>query len=142
MQIIPVASLPYVQFGQDPPRQIRLVASPWTTGSAMVIVHCTLPPGGVSDEHAHPDADEYIHFDIAGACAVDGVVHPVQAGEVILVRRGERHEARNLSPDQVLTLYCVFSPAFQPYGGYPELIARTRAYLAEQAASLEQEDRR
>ena len=132
MRLIKIAELPCVPFGRDICREIRLVASPWTTGSDITIVHATLPPGSVSEGHSHPDADEYIHFDIGGSCEVDGVIYPVPPDSVIQARRGEWHEARNTSTDQVLTLYCVFCPAFRPYGAYPELIERTQAFFQPQ----------
>jgi len=134
MQIIEIAQLPHVRFGIAPFREIRLVASPWTTGSDMVIVHAFLPPGSISEGHVHPDADEYIHFDIGGTCVIDGVAHEIAPGAVVLARKGENHECRNTSPDQVLNLYCVFSPAFAPYGAYPELIGRTKEFLQKQAS--------
>ena len=140
MKLIKIEALPFAAFGQGVCREIRLVASPWTTASDLIIVHATLPPGSVSEGHIHPDADEYIHFDIGGACEVNGVVHTVPAGSVILARRGERHEARNTSQDQVLHLYCVFSPAFKPYGAYPELIESTQAFMRQQSETDEESD--
>jgi quercetin dioxygenase-like cupin family protein len=133
MQIIEIARLPFARFGTEPCREIRLVASPWTTGSGMVIVQAALPPGSLSDEHVHPDADEYIHFDIGGTCVIDGIHHQVAPGTVVLARKGERHECRNISPDLTLNLYCVFSPVFEPYGAYPDLIARTKEFMQKQA---------
>jgi quercetin dioxygenase-like cupin family protein len=130
MQVIEISRLPHMLFGRDIHREIRLVASPWTTGSDIVIVHVTLPPGGISEGHVHDDADESILFNNPGIFAGESQEQRVAPGTVIIVPKGEWHECRNPSKDSILTLYCVFSPAFKPYGAYPELIEKTKEHLA------------
>jgi mannose-6-phosphate isomerase-like protein (cupin superfamily) len=133
MQIIDIKKLPAVHFGQEIPREIRLVASPWTTGSGAVIVHVVVPPGAISEGHVHPDADEMILFTGRGVFAGQGRTFQVEAGTVVIVPKGETHECRNPSQDSPIELYCVFSPPFTPYGKYPELIEATKGHLAVQA---------
>jgi quercetin dioxygenase-like cupin family protein len=129
MKIIEIKDLPHVLFGQAPCREIRLVASPWTTGAAISIVHVVLPPGAISESHVHADSDEYILFDIGGLCVIDGIESAIKPGTVVLAQKGEKHECRNISQDSVLNLFCVFTPAFEPYGAYPDLIEQTKNYL-------------
>ena len=133
MQIIDLYALPCEKFGDptQPQREIRLPFSPQTTGGAVTIVSCRLPPHGISEAHIHADCDEYILFPADGEAVIDGAIFPVKANSVVRAQRGESHECRNLS-DEVMYLYCVFAPALTPYGKYPSLIEKTNQYLLEQ----------
>ena len=77
----------------------------------------------------HPDADEYIMFDIAGKAILDGVEYDVPAGGLVHAISGVKHECVNTDPERTLNLFCVFVPAFEPYGAYPQLIEKTKKYL-------------
>ena len=128
--MIDPSKYPCVYFGNDIPRKICMPVSPEISGDERVcIVTASIPPGGISEGHIHPDADEYIHFDISGEAEVDDVVYQVPAGGIIHAAKGVRHECRNTDPEHTLTLYCVFVPAFAPYGKYPELIEKTKKHL-------------
>jgi mannose-6-phosphate isomerase-like protein (cupin superfamily) len=130
MSVLRIDDLPFIEFGSDNKRKVRLVVSPWTNpaGGANV-VHVTMPPGSISEGHVHPDCDEIIHFDRAGLVVIDGVETRVRKNSVVVAAKGCLHECRNTSGRQTLHLLCFFSPAFQPYGRYPELIEATRVYL-------------
>ncbi len=133
MQIFNLEDFPFVEFGENPTRKIRLLASPETTGEQRCdIVVCTVPGGGISEGHTHPVSDEYIYFDIGGAVRLGGQEYPVKEKSVIHAKKGVLHECVNTSPDKVLTLVCFFVPAFAPYGKYPELIERTKEYIEGQ----------
>jgi mannose-6-phosphate isomerase-like protein (cupin superfamily) len=130
MGAICIDDLPCIEFGDAVKREVRLVVSPWTNpGGGAAVVHVTIPPGGISEGHVHPDCDEIIHFDRAGLVVIDGKETPVRKNSLVVAPKGCLHECRNTSPRQTLRLLCFFSPAFQPYGRYPELIEMTRAYL-------------
>lgn len=122
---------PCVTFGTDPVREVRLIFSPELEDpdQDIRIVHVIVPGGGISEGHSHPDADEYIMFDIGGEAVVDGVVYQVPAGGVVHARVNTVHECRNTDPEKTLTLYCVFHKAFAPYGKYPELIEATKKFI-------------
>lgn len=121
---------PAESFGEGITRDIRLIASPETTGEERIrIVLASVPAGAVSEGHAHPDADEYIYFDIAGKAIMDGVEYDVPANGLVHAKQGVVHECVNIDPQKTLTLYCVFVPAFEPYGAYPALIEKTKQYL-------------
>lgn len=123
---------PYVEFGNDLKRQIRMIFSPDIGNAQGVnIVTATIPPGGISEGHTHPDSDEIIHFSIAGKAVIDGQELDVPANGFIFAGKNSVHECVNKSSSENLELICIFTPAFKPYGKYPELIERTRAYLAE-----------
>lgn len=123
---------PAEYFGEGIVREVRLIVSPETTGDERLrIVTATVPAGAVSEGHVHPDADEYIMFDIAGKVILDGVEHEVPAGGLVHAISGVKHECVNTHPEKTLNLFCVFVPAFKPYGAYPQLIEKTKAYLDE-----------
>ncbi len=123
---------PAQYFGEGIVREVRLLVSPETTGDDRLrIVDVKVPAGAISEGHVHPDADEYIRFDIAGKAILDGVEYDVPAGGVVHAVTGVMHECVNTDPERTLNLYCVFVPPFKPYGAYPELIEKTRNYLEE-----------
>ena len=123
-------NFPAQYFGEGIVREVRLLVSPETTGDERLrIVTATVPAGAISEGHIHPDADEYIMFDIAGKAILDGVEYDVPAGGLVHAISGVKHECVNTHPTDTLTLFCVFVPAFKPYGAYPELIEKTKAYL-------------
>lgn len=121
---------PAEKFGEGIVREVRLIAAPETTGEERIrIVKTTVPAGAVSEGHVHPDADEYIIFDIPGLVVLDGVEYEVPEGGMVHAVKGVNHECRNTDPVRTLTLWCIFVPAFKPYGKYPELIEKTKKYL-------------
>ena len=119
-------------FGEGIVREVRLIVAPETTGDERLrIVTATVPAGAVSEGHVHPDADEYILFDIPGKVILDGVEHDVPANGLVHAISGVKHECVNTHPEKTRNLYCVFVPAFKPYGAYPALIEKTKKYLDE-----------
>lgn len=132
MHIFNTKEFPCVTFGENPVREIRLLVSPETTGEQRCrIVIASIPPSGVSEGHIHDDSDEYIYFDIGGTIRIDGTDHLVEEKSIALATKGSLHECVNTSADKELTLVCIFIPPFKPYGKYPELIEKTKAYLKE-----------
>lgn len=130
MQIFNVEDFPFAEFGEDPIRKVRLLVSPETTGEKRCgIVVTSVPPGGISEGHVHPESDEYIFFDIGGIARLDGKEYRVAEKCIVHAQKGCRHECENTSGDKELTLICFFIPAFEPYGKYPELIERTKAFI-------------
>lgn len=132
MYIYDTNDFPFVEFGDDIKRQIRLIFSPDIGNCDRInIVTASIPSGGVSEGHAHPDCDEIIHFNIAGKAVIDGEEFDVPAGGFVYAPKTCVHECLNTSENEILQLICVFTPAFKPYGKYPELIEHTKRYLNE-----------
>ena len=77
----------------------------------------------------HSDCDEIIHFSIAGKAVMDGEELDVPANGFVYAPKGVKHECVNISESEDLQLLCIFTPAFKPYGKYPELIEQTKQYL-------------
>lgn len=121
---------PYVEFGDEIKRQIRLVFSPDIGNQKSIsIVVGKVPPGGVSEGHVHEESDEIIHFNNTGMVIIDGVTFDVPANGFVFAPKGCNHECINISKSETLQLLCVFVPAFKAYGKYPELIEKTKQYL-------------
>jgi len=137
MTLFDTKAFPFLSFGEGAShREVRLVVSPQTTGEKRLsIVHTTVPPGCMSQGHAHDGFDEYIYFDIGGKAIVDGKEYEVPPMGLLHARSGQVHECVNLSPDKTLSLLCVFVPPLTPYGRYPQLIEDTKAFLESQANS-------
>ena len=133
MIIYNTKNFPFVEFGKENKREIRIVISPYTTGEERVsIVHCTLPGKAISEGHIHEDCDEYIYFDIGGKAVLDGKTFDVPPQGIFYAKRGSEHECVNIKDDETLNLVCFFVPPLSPYGQYPELIKRTKEYLRKQ----------
>ena len=132
MTLFDIKSFPYQAFGEGrSSREVRLVVSPQTTGEGrLTIVHTTVPPGCLSQGHSHEGFDEYIYFDIGGQAVVSGKRYEVPPMGLVHARAGEIHECINASRDKTLVLFCIFVPPLEPYGPYPELIEKTRAFLS------------
>ena len=128
--IYDVAKFPAEYFGTGIRREVRLPVAPETTGETRIrIVDTSVPAGAMSEGHVHPDADEYIRFDIPGKAILDGTEYSVPAGGIVHAKAGVLHECVNTDPVRTLGLYCVFIPAFEPYGAYPQLIEKTKKHL-------------
>ena len=133
MYVYKTDDFPYVEFGSDIKRQIRMIFSPDIGNAKDVnIVVCKVPPNGVSEGHVHDDCDEIIHFNIEGKAVINGSVLEVPANSFVYASKGQKHECINISEHEELQLMCIFLPAFQPYGKYPVLIKETISYLEGQ----------
>lgn len=132
MVIYKTMEFPCEEFGEGIVREVRLLASPQTTGeNRLSIVHTTIPAHAISEGHVHPDFDEYIYFNIAGKAILDGVEYAVPEKGMVHAKAGVKHECINTSEDETLALFCVFVPPLKPYGAYPALIEKTKKFLKD-----------
>ena len=132
MYVYNTDDFPYVEFGDQIKRQIRMVFSPDIGNAQEVnIVVCNIPPNAISEGHRHEESDEIIHFNIAGKAIIDGETFDVPANSFLFAPKGCKHECINISISEELQLLCFFTPAFIPYGKYPDLIKKTKLYLSE-----------
>jgi mannose-6-phosphate isomerase-like protein (cupin superfamily) len=69
-------------------------------GDWEAIEWASVPPGGVSGEHAHTRTEE-IYFVLSGAgeLLLDGRPHRVEAGDMALTKIGGRHGLRNIGSE-------------------------------------------
>ncbi len=134
MNVFNLEDFPFVEFGNDPKRKVRILVSPHTTGEQRCsVVVSTVSPGGVSEGHVHDKSDEYIYFDIGGKFIVEGVEHAVKEKGLAFAPRGANHECINTAKDKDLNLLCFFLPPFELYGKYPELIEKTNELINKES---------
>ncbi len=125
---------PYAEFGEGLTRKVRMPISRETTGEERLnLVFTQIPAGAISEGHVHPDADEYIYFEIEGKAILGGEELHVPAHGILHAKAGVSHECINTSSSETLNLFCVFVPPFEPYGKYPALIEATKKHLEKEA---------
>src|SRR5919106_622416 len=80
------------------------------TGEHAQVVLMAIPPGGEIGEEVHPDVDQILLFvEGDGEAILDGESAPVDAGRLVFVRAGTRHNFRNTGEGS-LRLVTVYSP--------------------------------
>ncbi len=61
----------------------------------------------------HKGADQWLYVESgSGEAIVDGRVHPLSPGSLVLIAHGEKHEIRNTGDVQMKTLNFYVPPAF------------------------------
>jgi mannose-6-phosphate isomerase-like protein (cupin superfamily) len=86
------------------------------TGKNTQVVTMTIPPGGEIGDEVHEHGDQILAFlSGAGEARVAGEVRPVQAGDLVAVPAGTRHNFVNTGTDP-LVLYTVYGPPEHPDG--------------------------
>lgn len=79
----------------------------------------TLAPGAATGgpDNRHRGADQWLYVVSGeGAATVDGEMHVLRPGGVLLIERGEAHEIRNTGAAPLQTLNFYDPPAYHPSG--------------------------
>jgi mannose-6-phosphate isomerase-like protein (cupin superfamily) len=77
------------------------------------LAEARLPPGGSTQEHYHPKAEEiYYITQGSGRIRIEGEMREVKAGDAIAIPPGQKHKLWNTGPD-LLRLLCCCSPAYE-----------------------------
>ena len=80
------------------------------TGKHTQLVIMTIPPGGEIGEEVHEDIDQILSFvSGTGEAQVSGQKRKVQAGDLVVVPAGKKHNFLNTGP-LPLVLYTVYGP--------------------------------
>lgn len=80
------------------------------TGEHTQVVMMTIPPGGEIGEEVHEENDQILSFTSGvGTAIVEGETKPVQAGVVVVVPAGAKHNFVNDGPNPLI-LYTVYGP--------------------------------
>lgn len=58
------------------------------------------------DYHVHKDCEAFIIFQGSGQMELDGTLHPVAVGDVIVIEPGEDHHLISSAEDPIVTLWC------------------------------------
>lgn len=86
------------------------------TGKMVQVVIMSIPPGGEIGEKIHPDNDQTLLLaDGAGQVVLDGQAADFQAGDLVLVPAGTKHNfiTKGEAPMKIVTTY---SPPHHPDG--------------------------
>jgi mannose-6-phosphate isomerase-like protein (cupin superfamily) len=78
-----------------------------------------IAPGGCEGgpDNAHRGADQWLYIESGtGEARVNGHVYPLEAGELMLIQRGDRHEIRNTGSTPLKTLNVYVPPAYTSDG--------------------------
>jgi quercetin dioxygenase-like cupin family protein len=100
-----------------PPHQrvIRHLAAPWNVGTKNVwIGTSSIDPGFTSNEHSHADQEEIFYcVSGSGRIKVDGEEARVEAGDLVYIRPGSKHQLIN-DGKVIFKVLAVVSPPFFP----------------------------
>ena len=93
--------------------QIRELAGPaWTPVERQSLAEATLPPGGETAEHLHPDTEEIYYFVAGrGRMRLGAEESDVISGDCVVIPPGTPHKLWN-SGQTPLVLLCCCAPAY------------------------------
>ena len=92
---------------------IRELAGPaWTPARNQSLAEATVPPGGETAEHCHPNTEELYYF-VAGAgrMRLEDDEADIRSGDCVVIPPGTSHKLWNPGPD-ALVLLCCCAPAY------------------------------
>jgi mannose-6-phosphate isomerase-like protein (cupin superfamily) len=102
------------------------------TGKHSQLVLMSLKPSEDIGMEVHDDNDQFFRFESGqGRVVIDGNEYDVKDGDAIVVPAGAEHNVSNVSEDEPLKLYTIYSPAHHKDG----IVRATR----EEAISREAE---
>lgn len=92
---------------------IRELAGPaWTAARHQSLAEATLPPGGETAEHYHPQAEELYYFTAGeGRLRLGDDEAEIRAGDCVVIPPGTPHKLFNPGPAP-LVLLCCCAPAY------------------------------
>lgn len=98
------------------------------TGKHSQLVLMSLKPHEEIGMEVHKDNDQFFRFEKGnGKCVIDGNLYDVTDGSVIIVPAGAEHNVINISENEDLKLYTIYSPAH-----HKDQIVRTTKKEAEE----------
>jgi mannose-6-phosphate isomerase-like protein (cupin superfamily) len=78
------------------------------------LAEATVPPGGVTTAHFHPEAEELYFFTAGrGRLRVADEEREVAAGDCVVIPPGAPHKLWNASDTEPLVLLCCCAPAYR-----------------------------
>jgi len=92
---------------------IRELAGPsWTEARNQSLAEATVPPGGATAEHYHPNTEELYYFTSgAGRMRLGDAEDEVRAGDCLVIPPGTVHKLWNPGAEP-LVLLCCCAPAY------------------------------
>lgn len=93
--------------------QIRELLHPNFSGARnQSLAEATLPPGGATTEHYHPQSEEFYYI-LSGTAhlRIEGETCDLRVGDAALIPAGQRHKIWNAGSDDLIFLCCC-APAY------------------------------
>lgn len=85
------------------------------TGKHSQLVLMALQPGEDIGMEEHPDNDQFLRFESGeGKVIIDTLEYGVKEGDAVVIVAGSKHNVINTSPNELLKLYTLYSPAHHP----------------------------
>lgn len=83
--------------------------------AASMVIEAGDSEGG--SENRHRNADQWLYVESGkGEARINGHAYPIQAGSLVLIQRGDRHEIRNTGRGSLRTLNFYVPPAYTTDG--------------------------
>jgi mannose-6-phosphate isomerase-like protein (cupin superfamily) len=83
--------------------------------AASMVIEVGDKEGGADNRHR--GADQWLYVESGdGEARINGHTYPLEAGSLILIQRGDRHEIRNTGRSLLKTLNIYVPPAYSPDG--------------------------
>lgn len=87
------------------------------TGKNSQLVLMTLKPMEEIGSEVHEENDQFFRFEAGhGRVTIDGNVYEVVDGDAVIVPAGANHNVENISSDEELKMYTIYSPAHHKDG--------------------------
>jgi len=87
------------------------------TGKHSQLVLMTLKPMEEIGMEVHEDTDQFFRFEGGkGRVTIDDNIYEVSDGDAVIVPAGANHNVENISSDEDLKLYTIYSPAHHKEG--------------------------
>ena len=98
------------------------------------LVLMSLKPREEIGMETHPDNDQFFRFERGqGKCVIDGKEYEVSDGFAVVVPAGAEHNVVNVSDQEDLKLYTIYSPAHHKDG----IVRQTKEEAASQEAEFD-----
>ncbi|HPM38991.1 MAG TPA: cupin domain-containing protein [Candidatus Pacearchaeota archaeon] len=87
------------------------------TGKNSQLVLMSLKPMEEIGAEVHEENDQFFRFEAGqGRVTIDGNVYDVADGDAVVVPAGSNHNVENVSSDEELKMYTIYSPAHHKDG--------------------------
>ena len=87
------------------------------TGENCQLVLMSLKPMEEIGSEVHEENDQFFRFEAGhGRVTIDDNVYEIADGDAVIVPAGARHNVENLSPEEDLKMYTIYSPAHHKEG--------------------------
>ncbi len=104
------------------------------TGKNSQLVLMSLPVGEEIGMEVHPENDQFFRFEKGhGKVMIDGNEYEVEDGSAIVVPAGAEHNVMNVSENEDLKLYTIYSPAHHQDG----IVRKTKKEAEENEADFD-----